>query len=78
MRSILMVKAIECVLRVNGIPLCGDDVTFKLFHCKDHCYGDDMYRLRVIRNNLDEYSRSYEYLLKWNSEEERFVTSSEF
>jgi len=78
MNSNMMVKAIECVLRVNGLPLCGSDVTFKLFPCYDHYLGDDIYRLLVIRNELNEYSRNYEYLLKWDDEVERFLTSSEF
>ena len=73
-----MCKAIECVLEANGLPLAGNDVTFKLFPCYDHYYGDGVYRLRVVRNSLDEFSRNYEYLLKWNEKEDRFMTSLEF
>ena len=77
MKNNMMVKAIEAVLKTGEVVLC-DDVSFKLTHCVDHYYGEDIYRLHVIRNSLDEYSRSYEYLLKWNEEEGRFMTSSEF
>ena len=76
MKNNLMFKAIYAVMNVNELPL-GNEVTFKLIACPGHYYGDDIYRLHVIRDTLESHS-TYEYLLKWNSEEERFMTSSEF
>ena len=77
MRNDLMSKAIEAVLRVNDLQL-GNEVSFKLVACPNHYCGEDgIYHLYVIRDNIE--SRSiYQYLLKWDEEEERFLTSSKF
>jgi len=73
----LMFRAIEAVMKVNELPFMGNEVTFKLISCPEHYYGDGIFRLHVIRDTTVAHS-IYEYLLKWNEKEGRFMTSSEF
>ena len=73
----MMFKAIEAVSKVNELPFVGNEITFKLISCPEHYCGDDVFRLHVIRDTVNSHS-TYEYLLKWNAEEGRFMTSSEF
>ncbi len=77
MRDDLMTKAIEAVLRVNDLQL-GNAVSFKLVHYpNNYCRDDNIYSLYVVRDNIDSIS-TYQYLLKWDEEDERFLTSSKF
>lgn len=78
MRDDLMSKAIEAVLRVNDLQL-GNEISFKLMRCPaSHCCGaDGIYYLYVTIDTIDSRS-TYQYLLKWDEEDERFLTSSKF
>ena len=77
MKNNLMAKAIEAVLKVNDLPL-GSEVSFKLVGCPNHYCGEDgIFHLYVIRDAVDARS-TYQYLLKWDGEEDRFLTSSKF
>ena len=70
-----MAKAIEAVLKVDDLPL-GSEVSFKLVTCPNHYCGEDgIFHLYVIRDTVDARS-TYQYLLKWDEEEDRFLTSS--
>ena len=77
MKNDMMNKAIEAVLRVNDLQL-GSEVSFKLVSCSNNYCGEDgIFLLYVIRDTIDARS-IYQYLLKWDDEVERFLTSSEF
>jgi len=77
MRNDLMSKAIDAVLKVNDVQL-GNNVTFKLVPCSNHYCGEDgIFLLYVIRDTVDVRS-TYQYLLKWDEEEDMFLTSSKF
>lgn len=72
-----MAKAIEVVLKVDDLPL-GSEVSFKLVSYPNHYCGEDgIFHLYVIRDTVDARS-TYQYLLKWDEEEDRFLTSSKF
>ena len=77
MRNDLMNKAIEAVLKVNDLQL-GSEVSFKLVSCPNNYCGEyGIFHLYVIRDTVDARS-TYQYLLKWDEEEDRFLTSSKF
>ncbi len=76
MNNNLMIKAIEAVLRADEVGF-GKNITFNLISCPDHYYGQGVFKLRVTGDTINNYSMC-EYLLKWNEEENRFMTSSEF
>ncbi len=77
MKNNMMAKAIEAVLKVNDIQL-GSEVSFKLVSCPNHYCGEDgIFHLYVIRDTVDARS-THQYLLKWDEEEDRFLTSSKF